>query len=99
MLKYIVLLVAMALAMPSVSNSEEVADTATDNNIVKDGTIDLRILTLGRETSINIGIAGLGFRIDPDDWSEIDLEPTFVNSGLILCKIPYLNDVFRIGCD
>ena len=99
MLKYIVLLVAMALIIPSVSSSELYADPPFGNEIIRDGTIDLRILTIGRETSINIGIAGLGFRIDPDDWSEIDLEPTFINSGLVLCRIPYFNDIFRIGCD
>lgn len=99
MFKNIILLFAISLLLPSFSSSELYADPPIEKQIVRDGTIDLRILTIGKKTSINVGIAGIGFRVDPDDWSEIDFEPTFVNSGIILCTIPYFNEIFRTSCD
>jgi len=99
MFKYVILLVASIVIIPSVATSEIYPDPPINYDVVREGTIDLRILTLGKKTSLNIGIAGIGFRVDPDNWAEIDLDPTFVDVGLLLCKLPYFNTIFQTDCD
>jgi hypothetical protein len=99
MLKYLLVLVAILIAIPSMASSELYADPPISTELVRDGSIDLRIILIGMETSIDIGIAGAGFRIDPDNWAEIDFEPTFLDAGLVLCRVPYFNDIFKMNCD
>ena len=48
--------------------------------LIHDGTIDLRVITLGKVMTLpDAGFVSLGFRIKPDDYSGIDLEPTGIS--------------------
>lgn len=111
MFRYLTLFVMLSLLVPSLLLAQEVVveptaevevlklDTPITNPIFSDGTIDLRVLTLGKKTSVDIVVAGIGFRVDPENWAQIDFDPTFVDVGLILCTTPYFNTVFQTNCD
>jgi len=58
--------------------------------IFEDGTIDLKILKIGKSTAVDVGFAGAGIRVDTENGWEIDAEPTFFDVKMGMCRWDWL---------
>ena len=64
--------------------------SAQDGGIIRDNSLDLRVLKLGQTIAVDIGAVGGGARILPADRlprTVVDLQPTFVDPVLGTCKL------------
>lgn len=79
--KYITMfaMLMLLLAAPAFAQDTE------PRGLFHDGSVDLRVLVVGKTTVLDFGVGAVGGRVDPDHWSEIDFEPTHI-------------DVVRAGC-
>ena len=66
------------------------APTVASAGIFEDGTMDLKILKIGKNTAVDFGFAGAGIRVDLENGWEIDAEPTFFDVKMGMCRWDWL---------
>ena len=67
--------------------------------IVHDGTIDLRVLLLGKTLAADLGFVSVGIRSKPGDISGIDAEPTSVSLLKAGCSWGLPRSLLALRCE
>lgn len=89
---YIVLAATVLLAAGAASAQES-------RGLVHDGTIDLRVLLLGKTLAADLGFASVGIRLKPDDFSGIDAEPTGISLLKAGCSWGLPRSLLALRCE
>ncbi len=86
------------VALVGLGLSTSTPAVAAERGLVNDGTIDLRVLGIGKKMFVDFGVAGIGVRIDPNDPSEIDAEPTHISTMAAGCSWGMSESLLGLAC-